>query len=338
MISYPIPKKLFPFPTGWFVLLRADELHKGQLITKKFAGQDVVAFRTESGKAAVVSAYCPHMGAHFGHGGDVQGETIRCPFHYFCFDTEGTCTKTGYDTKPPAKAVLKTYIIREKNGFILVWNHLTNEPPTWEVPETDNENWSEILSTDYLLNSHPQETTENSVDIGHFGVVHKYKDVQELSELKADGPYLNAKYAFSREGFTGKSSSMRAHIDIHVHGLGYSFVEVLIPKFGLLTRQYVFPCPVEDGKINLKIGMSVKKIEDAGKINFFLKIFPKNILNKIILKSAFKGYANDVSQDFDVWQNKVYMDNPALAKGDGPIGKYRQWARQFYEGLENETN
>ena len=33
------------------------------------------------------------------------------------------------------------------------------------------------------------------------------------------------------------------------------------------------------------------------------------------------------------------MDNPALAKGDGPIGKYRQWARQFYEGLENkQTN
>ena len=31
------------------------------------------------------------------------------------------------------------------------------------------------------------------------------------------------------------------------------------------------------------------------------------------------------------------MDNPALAKGDGPIRKYRQWAKQFYEGLEKET-
>ena len=334
MLSYPTPKKLFPFPTGWYVLLRSDELQKKQLITKKFAGQDVVAFRTETGKVAVVSAYCPHMGAHFGYGGDVQGETIRCPFHYFCFDTEGTCTKTGYDTKPPAKAVLKTYTIREKNGFILIWNHITNELPNWEVPDTDNENWSEILCADYLLNSHPQETTENSVDIGHFGVVHKYVDVQELSELKAEGPYLNAKYAFSRDGFAGKTNKIRAHIDIHVHGLGYSFVEVLIPKMGLLTRQYVFPCPVEEGKINLKIGMSVKKIEDAGKINFMLKLFPKSLLNKIILKSAFKGYVHDVSQDFDVWQNKVYMDNPALAKGDGPIGKYRQWAKQFYEDNE----
>jgi hypothetical protein len=24
------------------------------------------------------------------------------------------------------------------------------------------------------------------------------------------------------------------------------------------------------------------------------------------------------------------MDNPALAKGDGPVGRYLQWARQFY--------
>jgi nitrite reductase/ring-hydroxylating ferredoxin subunit len=335
MIAYPLPKKLFPFPNGWFVLLKSDELSKGQLITKRFAGVDIVVFRTESGKAAIVDAYCPHMGAHFGHGGDVQGETIRCPFHHFCFDTEGQCTKTGYDTKPPAKAVLKTFTIREKNGFILIWYHLKNELPNWEVPDTDDKDWSEIRTADFLLNSHPQETTENSVDIGHFSIVHKYTDVEELSALKAEGPYLNAKYAFSRNAaFIGKANMMRAHIDIHVHGLGYSFVEVLIPKFGLLTRQYVFPCPVEDGKINLKIGMSVKRIEDPGKINFFLKLFPAGLLNNIILRSAFKGYVHDVQQDFDVWQNKVYIDQPALAKGDGPIGKYRQWARQFYENAE----
>jgi phenylpropionate dioxygenase-like ring-hydroxylating dioxygenase large terminal subunit len=335
MVSYPSPKKLFPYPSGWYVLLKSDELSKRQIITKRFAGSDVVAFRTESGIACVVNAYCPHMGAHFGHGGNVQGETIRCPFHHFCFDTKGECVKTGYDSKPPAKAILKTYTIRERNGFVLIWHHVKNEVPDWEVPDTDDKDWSEILTTDFLLNSHPQETTENSVDIGHFAVVHKYTDVEELSELKTEGTYLNAKYAFSRDaGFVGRVNMMRAHIDIHVHGLGYSFVEVIIPKFELLTRQYVFPCPVEDGKINLKIGMSVKKIQKPGKINFFLKLFPKSILNNLILKSAFKGYVHDVSQDFSVWQNKVYMDNPALAKGDGPIGKYRQWARQFYEGVE----
>jgi phenylpropionate dioxygenase-like ring-hydroxylating dioxygenase large terminal subunit len=327
---------LFPFPDGWYVLLKSSELLAGQVISKKFAGKEVVAFRTISGKAAVVDAYCPHMGAHLGIGGEVEGETIKCPFHYFCFDTSGNCTKTGYDSKPPAKAILKTYTIREKNGFILIWNHSKTTEPNWEVPETDDKEWSEILTADYPLSSHPQETTENSVDIGHFAVVHKYFDVEELKELVADGPYLNAKYTFSRTGGILGKEKIKANINIHVHGLGYSFVEVHIPQYDLHTRQYVFPTPVEDGKIILKIGMSVKMHQQPSKINPFLFFVPKKVVNRLILTNAFKGYAHDVGQDFNVWQNKVYIDNPALAKGDGPIGKYRQWARQFYS-LENES-
>jgi len=35
-----------------------------------------------------------------------------------------------------------------------------------------------------------------------------------------------------------------------------------------------------------------------------------------------------------VWQHKRYVQPPILAEGDGPAGKYRQWARQFYRGAE----
>jgi hypothetical protein len=44
------------------------------------------------------------------------------------------------------------------------------------------------------------------------------------------------------------------------------------------------------------------------------------------------AYAHDVSQDVDVWENKIYVHPPALAKGDGPVGPYRAWATQFYAG------
>lgn len=317
--------------------MRSSELARGALVSRKFAGKEVVVFRTLSGQAAVADAYCPHMGAHFGFGGSVEGETIKCPFHYFCFDTSGNCTKTGYDTKPPAKAVLKMYTIREVNGFIVIWHHTRNEEPQWEVPETDNSEWSEVLTADYDLSSHPQETTENSVDIGHFAIVHKYFDVEELKDLHTDGAYLNAHYSFSRSGGIVGSEKIRANINIHVYGLGYSFVEVDIPQYKLQTRQYVFPTPVEDGKIILKIGMSVKKVKKPSDVNPFLALLPRKMVDRIILKNAFKGYCHDVSQDFDVWQNKVYIDNPAIAKGDGPIGRYRQWARQFYS-LEAHEN
>lgn len=338
MITLPFEKKLYAFPNGWYVLAKCSDLANGTLQTKQFAGKDLVIFRTKSGVLSVVDAYCPHMGAHFGHGGDVVGETIRCPFHYFCFDTKGTCTETGYDTKPPAKAVLKTYHFKEVNGFIIVWHSITNEAPHWFVPEYDNNDWSEVMTADFPLNSHPQETTENSVDVGHFGVVHKYSNVHDLKELTAEGPYLNASYGFNRPGGIFNNAGIKAQINIHVHGLGYSFVEVKVPEFDLYTRQYVFPTPVADGKIILKIGMSVKKITKPSRLNPFLAIVPKSIVNKLVLKKAFAEYVHDVSQDFDVWQNKIFIENPALAKGDGPIGKYRQWARQFYNGLnENQT-
>lgn len=333
MEQMPTPTKLFPYPNSWYVIENSDNLKSKQVISKKIAGKELVLFRTVSGEACLVDAYCPHLGGHLAHGGHVEEETIVCPFHYFCFDTKGTCTKTGYGTKPPPKAILKTYPIQEKNGFILYWHHEQNAQPIWEVPVTNDDDWTEIKTTDFLLRSHPQETTENSVDVGHFSVVHKYSNITTLKELNDDGAYLNACYGFNRapEGFIGKGTQgIKAEINIHVHGLGYSFVEVDLPEMQLKTRQYVFPMPIDENTINLKIGMSVNKKFKPSRIHPALSLLPKKMLTKILLNKAFDGYAHDVSQDFKIWENKVYMDFPALAKGDGPIGKYRQWAKQFY--------
>lgn len=333
MEQLPTPTRLFPYPNSWYVIENSVNLKPLQLLNKTIAGKELVLFRTAGGEACLADAYCPHLGGHFAHGGHVEGETIVCPFHYFCFDTKGTCTKTGYGTKPPPKAILKTYPIREKNGFIIYWHHNDGAAPTWEVPAYGDDDWTEILTTDYTLHSHPQETTENSVDVGHFSVVHKYTNITSLKELNTDGPYLNASYGFNRapEGLIGKGKNgIKAEIDIHVHGLGYSFVEVELPEMKLKTRQYVFPTPIDEKRINLKIGMSVNKNYTASEIHPVLGIVPKKMLTRFLLNKAFSGYANDVEQDFKIWENKVYMDHPALAKGDGPIGKYRAWAKQFY--------
>ena len=73
MASYKrLPLK--PYPNGWYVLAESKELLPKQILTRRFAGREVVIFRTEKGEAAVAEAYCPHMGGHFGHGGTVEGE------------------------------------------------------------------------------------------------------------------------------------------------------------------------------------------------------------------------------------------------------------------------
>jgi len=46
----------------------------------------LVVWRGESGKVYVADAYCPHLGAHLGVGGEVAGECIKCPFHGWAFE------------------------------------------------------------------------------------------------------------------------------------------------------------------------------------------------------------------------------------------------------------
>lgn len=54
-------------------------------------------FRAQSGKAHVVDAYCPHLGANLAVGGRVLGDCIECPFHGWQFQgSDGKCVKVPY--------------------------------------------------------------------------------------------------------------------------------------------------------------------------------------------------------------------------------------------------
>ena len=94
---YPFP----PYADGWFQVAYTAELQPGDVTPLKYFGRDLVLFRTESGRACVLDAHCPHLGAHLGHGGEVCGESVRCPFHAWSFDGDGTCTGVPYAEKIP---------------------------------------------------------------------------------------------------------------------------------------------------------------------------------------------------------------------------------------------
>jgi len=140
-----------------------------------------------------------------------------------------------------------------------------------------------------------------------------------------------------KANFIGKTEKIRAEFEVHVHGLGYSFVEAEVPKYGLQYRYFVLSTPIENGKVNLRLGLSMKKVVNKWKVNPALTLLPSPIVNAIIQRATFKGYIHDVMQDFDIWKNKTYIAPPAFAKGDGPVGKYRQWAKQFYPEFHRES-
>ena len=94
-------------------------------ISHWLTGENWVAFRTEQGKAAILDAYCPHLGAHLAIGGKVVGNCIECPFHGWQFRAQdGQCTAVPYAKKggsrpfirPPIPAFL---LLFESGAFSL---------------------------------------------------------------------------------------------------------------------------------------------------------------------------------------------------------------------------
>ena len=89
-------------PTGWFMVAWSGEIPPGTVKPLQYFGGHQVAYRTDGRGAPPLDAHCPHLGAHLGHGGKVQGESIVCPFHAWRYDADGVCASRFPTPKNPA--------------------------------------------------------------------------------------------------------------------------------------------------------------------------------------------------------------------------------------------
>lgn len=317
-----------PFPSSWYAVLFSKDLRAGKILTRYFCGNEVILFRTEVGEAVMMDAYCPHLGAHFAYGGLIREDTIVCPFHAFCFDKSGKCVATGYGTKPPPKAKVKVWKVQEQHGVIFAY-HGTGISESWQIPMLKIENWSAFKLHEWRLKSNPQEIAENSVDIGHFSLVHGYSNVQVIEPLKTNGSLLTASYGISRPAPIG-NKAVEVNFSIRQWGLGYALVDVHTLNYDMHSRHLVMPSPIDGTDICLRIGVSVRRDLKLSNIHPLLSLLPKKLLFPLICNTYLKHFKADVYDDFKVWQNKIYAHKPCLAKGDGPIMQYRKWATQFH--------
>jgi nitrite reductase/ring-hydroxylating ferredoxin subunit len=312
----------FPFPglpSGWYAVATSSELKKGQLLHRAYFNTDIILYRTESGVARVSSAFCPHMGANLGKVGRVEGETLVCGFHGFTFDgVEGHCVATSYGSPPPPRAKVAQWLVREQNGLILTWFDETGAGPTWTVPELNDKGWNKIGWRRFRIPTHPQETTENSVDFGHFTQIHGFTDGSITSPIEIDGPYLTNSYRAWRGVPIPSLPLYKLAVDyaVHVWGLGYSQVDVRVESLRFDVRLWVLPVPIDDEHIDLVLGASTPT-----------RLGPLAPLARAIARFAL---CNEVEQDLDVWTYKTYLEQPALAKGDGAVAEYRRYVQQFY--------
>ena len=307
------PSAALPVPNGWYAVAVSDELAIGEVKAVHYFGEELVVFRTESGEPAVFGAYCPHLGAHFGHGGRVEGEGLRCPFHGWRFGTDGGCREIPYAKRIPQGASADVYAAVERNGFIFAWHDPEGRDPWYEipeVPEASSADWSTPDRYEWTVRAHGQELGENGVDSAHFRFVHGTQNVP-VTEADEDGAY---RHAFSPIEMKTPRGDVNGGIDSHQAGMGFAATRFT----GICeTLELAVTTPIDAEHVHVRYAFIQPRVEGKDPVG--------GVAGAII-----RDIVKQMNEDVPIWENKSYLTRPMLCDGDGPIADFRRWCQQFY--------
>jgi len=306
---WPIPFS----PKGWFQVAYSDELEPGDVKPLVYFEHDLVLFRTQTGEPKLLDAFCPHLGAHLGHGGTVDGDRIRCPFHAWEFDGSGTCARVPYADKIPPKAAIRSWHVAEKSGCIYAWHDHDFDAPEWDVvdiPEYGSDEWTPWQRRRWQIKTHNIEMAENAVDSAHFHYLHGTTNMPK-STATIEGHVLRV---ISDAGM----STPQGGVDGQIESISYGFGMSTVRFTGLVeTLLHASITPIDGEYVDVRFSFSVKKLGGAD-------------VTKGVGKAFISEISRQLEQDKPIWENKRWVKPPILCEGDGPIGTYRKWVKQFF--------
>jgi phenylpropionate dioxygenase-like ring-hydroxylating dioxygenase large terminal subunit len=141
----------------------------------RILGEDLVAFRDKSGAIGLLELHCPHRGTslEFGLVGD---KGIRCCYHGWLFDVDGTILETPGE---PADSTLKdrlfhgAYPVHEHAGLVFAYMGSPDQQPAFPVLDTyDLPGYQLIPRAPTLWECNWLQVKENSMDPAHLAFLH----------------------------------------------------------------------------------------------------------------------------------------------------------------------
>lgn len=182
----------------WLPAMKASELiADGPPIRLRLLGENLIAFRTASGRIGVLDHRCPHRGASLFLGRN-ECEGIRCVYHGWKFDADGRCV--DMPNVPPAKSLsdrvraLAAYPAHERNG--LVWVYMGADDPVPPLPAFAANLLPEAETSIRMIHRSCNwlQALEGDVDTSHVGFLHlgaaKLEDFASDAETRRSLPFL----------------------------------------------------------------------------------------------------------------------------------------------------
>lgn len=312
-----------PFPRGWFIVAESSELDQGPMAVR-FFGRDLALYRGQSGKPVLLDAYCAHMGTHLTastsamivkNGEQIEGDSIRCPYHGWRYNCEGDVDDIPYSEGPyPKSASIRSYPVVDSMGCVMAWFDPDGREPEYDAPfltQWDDPQWVR-WQLDHLgeLAIHPQEILDNMADARHLGPTHgqpcEYFSNEFLDHI-----------VVQRQGGEMQLYKTKLQTTTWYTGPG-----VLLSKqvfAGAEMFELIANTPVDDGVVKCWHAVLYK-----GQHN------PANHGDKAAQLKAQAGALEAFAADFNVWKHKRPAIKVMQLKTDGPFRTVRKWYSQFY--------
>jgi phenylpropionate dioxygenase-like ring-hydroxylating dioxygenase large terminal subunit len=156
------------------------------------------------------------MGADLGVGGEVVGNTIRCPYHHWAYGEGGRCVGIPSGDQIPKTANLFEFPLQEQFGLIWIF---FGEKPLYELqsfPEFDPEKHvaKSYQSEHEPLFCAPWMFTTNIYDFVHLRFLHQVKI--DRSNIEEIDPYRTR---MSWDADMGEKAQGGWRPDIYVYGM-----------------------------------------------------------------------------------------------------------------------
>lgn len=159
----------------WYVVEHSHAV-KRQPKAVKLMDHRVVLYRNAQEQLVALKDQCAHRGAALSAGW-VEGNCLRCPYHGWKFESNGTCMEIPANPPGvpiPKRARVDTYPVQEKYGFI--WLFLGDlpedeRPPIPSFPQFDDPNLRCVFG-EYTWNANYTRVIENTMDCSHTLFLH----------------------------------------------------------------------------------------------------------------------------------------------------------------------